>query len=147
MNSIENPILIDMNITMCCKNIYLSHPFMTLKKRLFFVDIHYHHTFIINDISGWTMNGWIWMIKWAQKSKKEYCWNIIMPHGFTFCDVANCSLMKPTVFSRIDKHLCVKTTILLFESYLFVQMVLVICNINVRGFWRMEMLDSVKDLK
>jgi hypothetical protein len=30
-------------------------------------------------------------------------------------------------------------TILLFESlYLFVQMVLVICNINVGGFWKME---------
>jgi hypothetical protein len=85
------------------------------------------------------------MTTWVQMSNffgghipchiKEYCWNIIVPHGFAFCDVTNYSLMKPIIFCHIDKHLCMKTTILLFESlYLFVQMVLVICNINVGGF-------------
>jgi hypothetical protein len=68
-----------------------------------------------------------------------------MPHGFAFCDVAKYSMMRLEIFYHMDKGSTWRHQLFFQMLYIFVQMMLVICSINVGGFWKMEMLDWVKD--
>jgi hypothetical protein len=113
-----------------------------------------------NNVNGWATNNEQWVGEQVQRSKKKslehipchtikYSCNtlILMPCGFAFCDVANYSSMKPKIFYHVDKGSTWKHKLFWQWLYLFVQMVFLICNINLKGFWIMETLDWVKDLR
>jgi hypothetical protein len=70
-----------------------------------------------------------------------------MRHGFAFCDVAKYSMMRLDIFYHVDKGSTWRHQLLFQMLYIFVQMMLVICSINVGWFWEMEMLNWVKDFR
>lgn len=56
-------------------------------------------------------------------------------------------LVKPKILCHVDKHPTWRHKLIFQSLYLFAQMMLVIYSINMGRFWKMEMLNWVKDSK
>jgi hypothetical protein len=135
-------------------HIAFTHPFLNIKTSLSLQHQNITIALLDNGANGWATSG-EWMNKWVSSKEQEgIIGTYFMPHHWIFLKYfhviwlrflwhgKNISWWSLEYFTIWTKVWCEDTN---YSSNGCIQMVLLICNINVKRFWQMETLDWVQD--